>query len=408
MLWGITSERIESWLNPDPDEVVGVAASSGVVEGTARVLFDVAQIAELREGEILVVPVTAPSWAPVFAKIKAAVSDIGGSMSHAAIVAREYGMPAVVGMRRRDQADQDRRPGPGRRRPWHGPGAGGLTVAARRVTLADASRRRRGVGGKAASLGELSRAGVAVPPGFAVTTEAFTRRWPRWTRRRAARRDRGPRSPATWPGSRPAARRVPRAHRGRAAARRGRGGDRGRRTRRSAPAAAGDPDVAVRSSATVEDSAEASFAGLQDTYLGVSGAAAVLDHVRRCWASLYNDESVAYRRRLRPARGRRGHGGRGAAHGRAARRGGDVHQVPGHRRPLGGRDRGHLGPRLRARLRRRDARLLGDLQDHRRDHHPPRLRQAQDPHATSPERRAWLRPRRRWPTCRPGCGTRPA
>jgi pyruvate,water dikinase len=54
----------------------------------------------------------------------------------------------------------------------------------------------------------------------------------------------------------------------------------------------------VRSSATVEDSTEASFAGLQDTYLGISGAAAVLDHVRRCWASLYNDESVAYRRRL--------------------------------------------------------------------------------------------------------------
>ena len=97
MLWGITAERIESWMNPDPDEVVGVAASSGVVEGTARVLFDVAEIAQLREGEILVVPVTAPSWAPVFAKIKAAVSDIGGSMSHAAIVAREYGMPAVVG-----------------------------------------------------------------------------------------------------------------------------------------------------------------------------------------------------------------------------------------------------------------------------------------------------------------------
>ncbi len=97
MLWGITSERIESWLNPDPDEVVGVAASAGVVEGTARVLFDVSEMSELREGEILVVPVTAPSWAPVFAKIKAAVSDIGGSMSHAAIVAREYGMPAVVG-----------------------------------------------------------------------------------------------------------------------------------------------------------------------------------------------------------------------------------------------------------------------------------------------------------------------
>jgi pyruvate, water dikinase len=58
------------------------------------------------------------------------------------------------------------------------------------------------------------------------------------------------------------------------------------------------PVVAVRSSATMEDSATASFAGLQDTYLAVRGAAAVLDAVRRCWASLYNDESVAYRRRL--------------------------------------------------------------------------------------------------------------
>ena len=98
MLWGITSERIESWLNPDPDEVVGASRRRPAwPRAPPEVLFDVAQIADLREGEILVVPVTAPSWAPVFAKIKAAVSDIGGSMSHAAIVAREYGLPAVVG-----------------------------------------------------------------------------------------------------------------------------------------------------------------------------------------------------------------------------------------------------------------------------------------------------------------------
>jgi len=57
-------------------------------------------------------------------------------------------------------------------------------------------------------------------------------------------------------------------------------------------------DVAVRSSATMEDSSAASFAGLQDTYLGVAGLSSVLDGVRRCWASLYNDESVAYRRHL--------------------------------------------------------------------------------------------------------------
>src|SRR5215475_13337362 len=97
MLWGVTDETVESWLQPDEGAVRGVGASSGVVEGPARVLTDVNRIGEVRDGEILVCPVTAPSWAPVFGKIKAAVSDIGGSMSHAAIVAREYGMPAVVG-----------------------------------------------------------------------------------------------------------------------------------------------------------------------------------------------------------------------------------------------------------------------------------------------------------------------
>jgi pyruvate,water dikinase len=67
------------------------------VEGIARVLLNVNDIGQIREGEVLVCPVTAPSWGPVFGKIAAAVSDIGGTMSHAAIVAREYGMPAVVG-----------------------------------------------------------------------------------------------------------------------------------------------------------------------------------------------------------------------------------------------------------------------------------------------------------------------
>ena len=51
----------------------------------------------MQHGDILVCQVTNPSWTPIFQKIAAAVSDIGGSMSHAAIVAREYGLPAVVG-----------------------------------------------------------------------------------------------------------------------------------------------------------------------------------------------------------------------------------------------------------------------------------------------------------------------
>jgi len=101
MLWGITSETLESWSHPpdpaNPNQLIGFAASPGIVEGVARVLRNVNDIGQIRDGEILVCPVTAPSWGPVFGKIKAAVSDIGGTMSHAAIVAREYGMPAVVG-----------------------------------------------------------------------------------------------------------------------------------------------------------------------------------------------------------------------------------------------------------------------------------------------------------------------
>jgi pyruvate, water dikinase len=101
MLWGITSETLQSWSRADDEatmnELHGFAASGGVVEGVARVLMSANDIGQIREGEILVCPVTAPSWAPIFSKIKAAVSDIGGTMSHAAIVAREYGLPAVVG-----------------------------------------------------------------------------------------------------------------------------------------------------------------------------------------------------------------------------------------------------------------------------------------------------------------------
>jgi len=101
MLWGITRENLDVWLtgpsDADSNEIRGFAASNGVVEGTARVIKSVQEIGRLEDGDILVCQVTNPTWAPVFQKISAAVSDIGGSMSHAAIVAREYGLPAVVG-----------------------------------------------------------------------------------------------------------------------------------------------------------------------------------------------------------------------------------------------------------------------------------------------------------------------
>jgi pyruvate,water dikinase len=98
LLWGVTADRLRSWASGDTgDGVSGYAASPGVVEGIARVVRDVNEIGTVQQGEVLVCPVTAPSWAPVFPKIAAAVSDIGGMMSHAAIIAREYGLPAVVG-----------------------------------------------------------------------------------------------------------------------------------------------------------------------------------------------------------------------------------------------------------------------------------------------------------------------
>ncbi len=101
MLWGITRESLDSWLNADENkdskELKGFAACQGVVEGPARVVKSVDEIHRLQQGDILVCQVTNPTWAPIFQKIVAAVSDIGGSMSHMAIVAREYGLPAVVG-----------------------------------------------------------------------------------------------------------------------------------------------------------------------------------------------------------------------------------------------------------------------------------------------------------------------
>jgi pyruvate,water dikinase len=100
MLWGITTERVREWAagaGRDGSTLTGFAGSPGTAEGPARVILDVERLVELEPGEILVAPVTSPSWTPVFGKIAAAVSDIGGIMSHAAIVSREYGLPAVVG-----------------------------------------------------------------------------------------------------------------------------------------------------------------------------------------------------------------------------------------------------------------------------------------------------------------------
>ena len=151
------------------------------------------------------------------------------------------------------------------------------------------------VGGKAASLGELTAAGVPVPAGVVVTTAAFDRAMamldPDLTLRGALEQ--------LAPGDAEAIDRVAAPLRDRVT--RAELPDVVRDAIADAYAALDpgrDPAVAVRSSATSEDSADASFAGLQDTYLWVRGTDEVLTHVRRCWASLFSVESVTYRRRL--------------------------------------------------------------------------------------------------------------
>jgi pyruvate,water dikinase len=78
-------------------QVAGIAGSPGVVEGTARVVRTVADFDEVAEGDILVCQMTNPAWVVLFTKIAGLVTDTGGTTSHPAVLAREFGIPAVVG-----------------------------------------------------------------------------------------------------------------------------------------------------------------------------------------------------------------------------------------------------------------------------------------------------------------------
>jgi rifampicin phosphotransferase len=81
----------------DPDVIDGVAGSPGVYTGVARVVRSLDEAGDLEDGEIMVCEMTLPPWVPMFAIAGAVVADVGGVMSHCAIVAREFGIPAVVG-----------------------------------------------------------------------------------------------------------------------------------------------------------------------------------------------------------------------------------------------------------------------------------------------------------------------
>ncbi|MBJ8119772.1 MULTISPECIES: phosphoenolpyruvate synthase [Bacillus] len=79
------------------DAIVGLPVSSGVIEGRARVILNM-EDANLEEGDILVTAFTDPGWTPLFVSIKGLVTEVGGLMTHGAVIAREYGLPAVVGV----------------------------------------------------------------------------------------------------------------------------------------------------------------------------------------------------------------------------------------------------------------------------------------------------------------------
>ncbi len=83
--------------NLPADAIVGLAVSAGVIEGRARVILNMEE-AELEDGDILVTAFTDPSWTPLFVAIKGLVTEVGGLMTHGAVIAREYGLPAVVGV----------------------------------------------------------------------------------------------------------------------------------------------------------------------------------------------------------------------------------------------------------------------------------------------------------------------
>jgi pyruvate, water dikinase len=156
------------------------------------------------------------------------------------------------------------------------------------------------VGGKGASLGEMCRAGIRVPPGCVVTTFAFERFLQATDRQGFIRRE----------VEKLSADDLATITRTSAEIRARIQGAEPMQDLKDAivshyaqlcqenDGSASTEPVAIRSSATSEDGTDATFAGLQDTYLWVRGADSVIEHVRKCWASLYSVESLTYRRRL--------------------------------------------------------------------------------------------------------------
>jgi pyruvate,water dikinase len=94
--WGYP-DRFYQKQSPDERMISGLGASAGIVEGVARVVRTVDEFDEVRDGDILVCQMTNPAWVVLFTKIAGLVTDTGGTTSHPAVLAREFGIPAVIG-----------------------------------------------------------------------------------------------------------------------------------------------------------------------------------------------------------------------------------------------------------------------------------------------------------------------
>jgi phosphoenolpyruvate synthase/pyruvate phosphate dikinase len=92
--------------NLPADAIIGLPVSAGIIEGRARVILNM-EDANLEDGDILVTMFTDPSWTPLFVSIKGLVTEVGGLMTHGAVIAREYGLPAVVGVENATQLIKD-------------------------------------------------------------------------------------------------------------------------------------------------------------------------------------------------------------------------------------------------------------------------------------------------------------
>jgi phosphoenolpyruvate synthase/pyruvate phosphate dikinase len=94
--WGYP-DRFHQTQSEDQRLITGLGASAGVIEGIARVVRTVDEFDDVRDGDILVCQMTNPAWVVLFTKIAGLVTDTGGTTSHPAVLAREFGIPAVIG-----------------------------------------------------------------------------------------------------------------------------------------------------------------------------------------------------------------------------------------------------------------------------------------------------------------------